>query len=248
MWKIFLQGHITGDHWRCGISSSSSAQCVILQTKIGWRKVKTSGVWLSKIVLPSIFTEASNKLCTSNVLSNVYPPNVEEDLLKCFSLNAFNIAGLHYQHMWAPRECKAIHTWQTQISFLWSWIHLAGKDIKVVKLLVHHQLTCLWLLLRFTNLNNSKWFQLPFVIEILQICITFCWHYSCEPYPLMREQIAYCWWTCVQIAYHWQLRVQIAYHWQLRVQIAYHWRMQCLTAAPCFSLANGNGWSGWVCY
>ncbi len=104
-----------------------------------------------------------------------------------------------------PGECKAIHTWQTQISFLWSWIHRAGKDIQVVKLLVHHQLTSLWLLLRFTNLNNSKWFQLPFVIEILQICITFCWHYSCEPYPLMCEQIAYCWWTCVEIAYHWHV-------------------------------------------
>ncbi len=139
--------------------------------------------------------------------------------------------------MWAPLECKAIHTWQTQISFVQSWIHQAGKDIQVVKRLVHHQLTSLWLLLRFTNLNKSKWFQLPFVIEILQMCITFCWHYSCEPYPLMCEQIAYRWWMCVQIAYHWQMGVQIAYHWHM-------WRLHTIdVCAACISWLSDR-WAG----
>jgi hypothetical protein len=120
---------------------------------------------------------------------------------------------------------------------------------------VHHQLTSLWLLLRFTNLNNSKWFQLPFVIEILQICITFCWHYSCEPYPLMCEQIAYRWWMCVQIAYHWQMCVQIAYHWRMctdcipltYVEIAYHWRVYRLHIMTIRQTSR-DGWTQFFQY
>jgi hypothetical protein len=110
---------------------------------------------------------------------------------------------------------------------------------------VHHQLTSLWLLLRFTNLNNSKWFQLPFVIEILQICITFCWHYWCEPYPLMREQIAYCWWMCVQIAYHWRMHpdcIPLTY-----VEIAYHWCV-CRLHIMTIRQTSRDGWTQFFQY
>jgi hypothetical protein len=120
---------------------------------------------------------------------------------------------------------------------------------------VHHQLTFLWLLPRFRNLNNSKWFQLPFVIEILQICITFCWHYSWEPYPLMCQQIAYCWWTCVQIAYHWQMRVQIAYHGLMGtdcipltyMEIAYHWCV-CRLHIMTIRQMSRDGWTQFFQY